>query len=77
MDLNIFDEFQPIVVIILTDAPLSHFLSKTASSWHLNPFDLTLIGVFNSFLAFCYDKISRHIFHFPKESWFLLVQCGI
>lgn len=73
MDLNIFDQFKSIVLIILTDAQLCHCWSMAASKRHLSPRDLTLTVVFDNFLAFCHGKISRIIFHFPKESWFLLV----
>lgn len=68
MDLNIFHEFQSVVVIILIDAQLSHRWSMGASNWHLCPFDLTPM-VANSFLAFCHDKISRIILYIPVSDF--------
>ena len=57
-----FDEFQSVAAIILTDAQLSHYWSMGASNGHLSPFDIILV-IFDSFLASCYDKISLIILY--------------
>lgn len=43
MGLNIFDEFQSVVAIILSDTRLSHRWSTGASNWHPTPFDTMLV----------------------------------
>lgn len=68
MQLNIFDVFQSITVIILIDAPIvSSMVSGSLFKLPPESFWLTLVA-FNRFFAFWQDKIFQaHPVYFPKD----------